>query len=240
MPTTELCPPASNAWRFKFGLLAIVLAAVFAVSLGASSRAQAADCMDLEQCDTAAVWQKAVSDDYSNKAAWFRATSKQNFINAYEWNQKATYAFHAGDATAAVWYKAIADDYSRKSVADAKAADSYALQALFWAAATDTSLKRYMFIANSPEPGDIPTAGTGGSGKDGVKSLSKAKLICKKNWRAAVVCEFVKSIGIDQAVRYVWKMVDGRTCLRQRAEPGYINPSTGYVERIVHVCTKWQ
>jgi hypothetical protein len=219
----------------------LALLAALVLSLTLSSQAKASNCTDLEECDTAAMWEKAVADDYSNKAAWFRELSRQYFASAVEWGNKADWAFRSGDAVATPWYKAIADDYSRRAVANANAADSYALQALHWAAAADTSFRRYMFIADSPEPGDIPTAGTGGSsGRDGVKSLSRAKTICRKNWRAGLVCEFVKSIGIDGAVRYVWRMVNGRTCLRQRAEPGYINPSTGYVERIEHVCTKWQ
>lgn len=218
----------------KYG--GLLLACAVAVLLSTGARAQAAECVELEECHTAGTWQKAVSDDYSNKAAWFRATSRQNFIYAYEWNQKAAFAFHAGDATAAAWYKALADDYSRKSVADARAADDYANQALFWAVAADNSFRRYLFIANSPDDGaGIPIA----KRKDGVSSLDKAKVICRRHWAGRLVCDSVVSKTIEGAVRWVWKMVGGSTCLRQEARAAYINPSTGYVERIEHVCVKW-
>jgi hypothetical protein len=161
MPTTELCPPATG-WRLKpVRLLAVVLAAVFAISLTASSRAQAADCMSAGACSDAAVWQQAIADDSANKATWFRATSKQNFINAYEWGQKATFAFHAGDGTAAAWYKAIADDYSRKSIADSKAADSYSAQALSYFNASQDSLNRSEFFGVLGEGSDLSIASDG-------------------------------------------------------------------------------
>jgi hypothetical protein len=234
MPTTELCPPESHSWRFKFGLLALLLAAVFAISLTASSQAQAAECTELDACLTAGQWSKAVSDDYNNKAAWFRAVSKQHFIDAYTWNQKAAFAFAAGDGTAAAWYKAVADDYSRKSVAESKAATDYANQALFWAAAADNAFRRYLFMANTVQeigPAGLTTAKANAR-------LEAAKKICKAKW-VNHVCDYVKAKIIDEVLRYVWRMTSGSTCLRQKAQPGYVNPSTGYVERIEHVCTKW-
>jgi hypothetical protein len=231
MITTEL--PASKSWRQKpIRLLALLLVAAFAVSLAASSHARAAECTDLEQCLNAGNIQKAVSDDDSNKAAWFRATSKQNFINAYQWNQKAAFAFAAGDATAAAWYKAIADDYSRKSVADANAAQNYANQALYWAAAADRSFKRYLFMEAAPDAGD----GGIGDAKIGVSSLKKAKVICKGGW-TGVACQLVLSKAAESGWRYFWKMVNGSKCLRQQTRY-QVNSSTGYVERIYHVCVK--
>jgi hypothetical protein len=146
--TQQLAGPSrSGRLRHSIALGGLLLAVAFLLSLTATSKAQAADCMTANECVNSAQWLKAIADDYNNKAAWFRATSRQNFINAYEWNQKATFAFHAGDATAAAWYKAIADDYSRKAVADAKAADSYANQATFYYAAYNNNISRGMFIA---------------------------------------------------------------------------------------------
>ena len=231
MLTTEL--PASTGRRFKsIRLLALLLAAAFAVSLTASSHARAAECMDLEECLNAGNVQKAISDDYSNRAAWFRATSRQNFINAYEWNQKATFAFHNGDANAAAWYKAIADDYSNKSVADARAADEYARQARVWAGAADTSFRRYLFMEAAPDAGD----GGISDAKIGVSSLKKAKVICKGGW-TGIACQLVLSKAAESGWRYFWQMVNGSKCLRQQTRY-QVNSSTGYVERIYHVCVK--
>ena len=140
----------------------LVLAAAFMLSLTGAGQARAADCMSASACSDAAVWQQAIASDSNNKAAWFRATSKQNFINAYEWGQKAIFAFHAGDGTAAVWYKAIADDYSRKSVADAKAADQYAAQTLSYFNASQDSLNRSEFFGALSEPADLSTASANG------------------------------------------------------------------------------
>jgi hypothetical protein len=212
--------------------LALALAGIFLISAIASAKAGAAGCTELEDCLNAGNIQKAVSDDDSNRAAWFRATSKQHFIDAYEWNQKATFAFHAGDATAAVWYKAIADDYSNKSVAEARAADDYANQARFWAAGADQSFRRYVFIANAPDGGDggISTA------KIGVSSLKKAKAICRGPW-LKIACEIVLSKAAESGWRYFWKLVGGAKCLRQETRYD-VNPSTGYVNRVYHVCVK--
>jgi hypothetical protein len=144
----------------------LVLAAVFAVSLAASDQARAADCTTANACFTSAEWQNAVANDDSNKAAWFREMSRQNFISAKEWGDKATLAFHAGDATAAAWYKAIADDYSQKAVANAKAADDYTNQATFIKAAAYSNILRGMFImtANASQGCPLQTADAGGSG----------------------------------------------------------------------------
>jgi hypothetical protein len=214
----------------KYG--GLLLACAVAVLLSTGARAEASNCTDLEECQTAATWEKALADDYSNKSAWFREMSRQNFVSAKEWGDKATWAFHSGD-TAAVWYKAIADDYSQKSVANAKAADENGMNALFWAAAADTSFRRYMFIANIED--GIPTAGTGGQQKDGTSTLKKAKAICKGVW--AIPCAYVFDKVIDGGVRYVWKLVGGSTCLRQETRYD-VNPSTGYVNRVYHVCVK--
>jgi hypothetical protein len=105
--------------------------------------------MSPSACSAAAAWQQAVADDSNNKANWFRATSRQNFINAKEWGDKADWAFRSGDAVAAPWYKAIADDYARKSVADAKAADSYAAQTQSYWNASQDSLNRSEFFGAS-------------------------------------------------------------------------------------------
>jgi hypothetical protein len=160
MLTTEL--PASTGRGMKsIRLLALLLVAAFAVSLTASSHARAAECMSATACSDAAVWQQAIADDSNNKSAWFRATSKQNFINAYEWGQKATFAFYAGDGTAAAWYKAIADDYSRKSVADAKAANDYAAQAQSYVNASQDSINRSEFFGALGEGSDLSIASDG-------------------------------------------------------------------------------
>jgi hypothetical protein len=123
-----------------------LILAFFAIWLAGSSQAKADDCMSAKACSDAAIWQQAVVGDLSNKAAWFRATSRQNFIDAKQWGDKATYAFYAGNATAAAWYKGIADDYARKSVADSKAADSYAAQAQSYWNASQESLARSEFF----------------------------------------------------------------------------------------------
>jgi hypothetical protein len=159
MATNQLLSGAGRRqrWVVRAGL---ALAAAFVLSLSTSAQAQA-ECMSAKACSDAAVWQQALAGDSGNKSTWFRATSKQNFINAYEWGQKATFAFHAGDGTAAVWYKAIADDYSRKSVADAKAADDYAAQAQFYWAASQDSLNRSEFFGVLGEGSDLSIASNG-------------------------------------------------------------------------------
>jgi hypothetical protein len=140
---------------------ALSLVAIFVVMLAGSRAARAADCMSASACSDAAVWQQAVAEDSNNKAAWFRATSKQNFIYAKQWGDKATFAFYAGDATAATWYKAIADDYSRKSVADAKAADNYAAQAQSYVNASQDSINRSEFFGILGEGSDLSIASNG-------------------------------------------------------------------------------
>lgn len=140
---------------------AVLVLAVIGVLMAASSQAKAADCISSKACSDAAVWQQAIADDFSNKATWSRATSKQNFINAFEWNQKATFAFYAGDATAAAWYKGLADDYSRKSVADAKAADDYAAQVQYYWNASQDSLNRSEFFGVLGEGSDLSIASDG-------------------------------------------------------------------------------
>jgi hypothetical protein len=144
--TQQLAAPRSARLWHSFVLGGLLLAVAFLLSLTATAKAQAADCMSARACSDAASWQNAVADDYSNKSTWFRATSRQNFINAKEWGDKATFAFYAGDGTAAAWYKAIADDYSRKSVADGKAADDYAAQAQFYRAVAQDSISRSEFF----------------------------------------------------------------------------------------------
>jgi hypothetical protein len=145
----------------KVGLL---LALAFVTSLAFAGAARAADCTTASVCFSTAESQRAAADDASNKAAWFRATSQQNFINAKQWGDKATFAFHAGNATAAIWYKAIADDYASKSVADAKAANNYANQATFLTVAADGNAARGMFImtANASQgcPLEVADAGS--------------------------------------------------------------------------------
>jgi hypothetical protein len=132
----------------------LVLAAAFVLSLTGAGQARAADCATAQECYNAATWQRAVADDYSNKAAWFREMSRQNFVSAKEWGDKATFAFHAGDATAATWYKAIADDYSSKSVANAKAADDYANRAKFIYAAAEGNVTRGNWLGSCLPAGD--------------------------------------------------------------------------------------
>jgi hypothetical protein len=125
------------------------------LALAGSAKAKA-DCMTPDACFSAADWQKAVADDSSNKAAWFRAAAAQNFVDAKQWGDKATFAFHAGDATAAAWYKAIADDYAHKAVANSKAADNYAAQAKFIAAAAVGSVKRAAALLAFYNPDSTP------------------------------------------------------------------------------------
>ena len=119
----------------------------FAMSLVMSPRANADDtCNSAQDCFTAEKWERALANDYQNKGNFFHGWSVNYFGQAYEWNQKATFAFHAGDATAATWYKAIADDYSKKAVDNAKAADANFAQAARWRAAADTSHQRGLFL----------------------------------------------------------------------------------------------
>jgi hypothetical protein len=233
---------AGRAHRVLLRATLVLAVGLLIALVVAGAKAQAAECMEMESCGNAADWEKAVSDDYSNKAAWFRATSSQNFVNAKQWGDKATFAFHAGDATAAAWYKAIADDYSRKSVADAKAATDYANKALFWAAAADRDFRRYAFIANAPEaaePGEpFGTAGSfGGIISWGTRNLGKAKLICKRSWQGWLACTAVKAIVTGEAKRYIWKL-NGGECYRRETRID-VNPSTGYVNRVYEVCTRW-
>ena len=153
--------PSGSAMARSVRVAALSLAAIFVVMLAGSRTARAAECMSATACSDAAVWQQAIADDSNRKSVWFRATSKQNFINAYEWNQKATFAFHAGDANAAAVYKAIADDYARKSVADAKAADNYAAQAQSFVNASQDSINRSEFFGVLGEGSDLSIASDG-------------------------------------------------------------------------------
>jgi hypothetical protein len=127
----------------KAGML---LALAFVTSLAFGGAAQAADCTTASVCFSTAESQRDAADVASNKAAWFAEMARQNFVDAKQWGDKATYAFHAGNATAAAWYKAIADDYASKAVANSKAAQSYANQAAFVKAAADGNAQRGMFI----------------------------------------------------------------------------------------------
>ena len=137
----------SSEARVRVRWLALALIATCGLSLAATDKSRAAACMSAEACLDQAHTQTNQAGEFSNKATWFRATSQQNFINAKQWGDKATFAFHAGDATAAAWYKAIADDYSRKAVADAKAATDYAAKAQFASAAAADSLRRGKFFS---------------------------------------------------------------------------------------------
>lgn len=126
--------------------------------------------MNAKDCFNAANWQNAVAENYFAEGVFFREYSKNYFVQAAEWNQKATFAFHAGDATAALWYKAIADDYSAKSVANAKAADKRFAQAAFTRAAAQDSLNRGQFFSAQDDvgpsyPEGIQTAGADPGGK---------------------------------------------------------------------------
>jgi hypothetical protein len=124
-------------------------AVIFVAAIGfwlAGTAVARADCMTAKDCTTAAEWQTAIADDYQNKANWFAEMARQDFINAKQWGDKATFAFYAGDATAAAWYKAIADDYSQKAIANSKAADSYRAQATYYRSAALNSSQRGMFI----------------------------------------------------------------------------------------------
>ena len=125
--------------------VALALVGAISMSLTASAKAQA-ECMTPDACYNSAVWQKAVAKDYFNKGVWFREHSKQFFGLAYEWNQKATWYFHAGNATAAAWSKAVADDYSRKSTANARAADDHFARAAFTNTAADGNVRRGMAL----------------------------------------------------------------------------------------------
>ena len=136
--------------------LVLGLIAICGTSLVFVGRAQAADCMTPDACYNAAVWQNAVAKDYFNQGVWFREQSKQYFGLAYEWNQKATFAFHAGDAVAATWYKAIADDYARKSRDNANAADKRFAQAAFTRAAAQGNVQRAFLLTAFFNPS--PTA----------------------------------------------------------------------------------
>jgi hypothetical protein len=133
--------------RAACATVALTLIALFGVSLATSGKAQAADCMTSDACFSAAAWQRAVAKDEFNRGVWFRTMSQQNFVDAKQWGDKATFAFYAGNATAAAWYKGIADDYARKAQDNARAADAAFARAAFISAAADGSFQRGLFIA---------------------------------------------------------------------------------------------
>lgn len=162
MATNQLLSGAGRRqrWVVRAGL---ALAAAFVLSLSTSAQAQA-ECMTAKDCFNAANWQNAVANQYSSEGNYFREYSKHYFVQAAEWNQKATFAFYAGDATAALWYKAIADDYSAKSVANAKAADQRFAQAAFTRAAAQDSLNRGRFFSALED--------VGGSYPEGIQTAS--------------------------------------------------------------------
>lgn len=134
----------------------VVLTVALVGWLAASPRAEAAECMSAKECFNAANWQNAIAQDYFNQGVWFREHSKLYFGYAYEWNQKATFAFHAGDAVAAQWYKALGDAYSADSRRNAKAADERFAQAAFTRAAAENNFNRGKFFAALAEadPGE--------------------------------------------------------------------------------------
>jgi hypothetical protein len=149
----------------RAGLLVLV---ALTLSLTATAKAEA-QCMSAKDCLNAATWQHAVADNYAAEGNFFRGYATHYFALAYEWNQKATFAFHAGDANAAAWYKAIADDYSRKSVQNANAADQRFAQAASMRAAAEDSLNRGKFFAAlsdadpaNPEGIEVASANPGG------------------------------------------------------------------------------
>jgi hypothetical protein len=144
--STDVLATKPGSRRLLRGIL--LIAAAIAASLTVTARAQADNsCMSAQACYNAATWETAVANDYQNKGVFFRGYSTHYFGLAYEWNQKATFAFYAGDATAATWYKAIADDYSRKSVQNSKAADEHFAQAAHWRGAAQTSVNRARFFS---------------------------------------------------------------------------------------------
>jgi hypothetical protein len=183
-------------------LLALAMIAICAAAFAVAGKAQAAECMTPEACYNAAVWQNAVARDYSNKAAWFRATSKQNFIDAKQWSDKAIFAFHAGDAVAATWYKAISDDYARKSINDSKAADDYAARAAFTRTAAAGNVKRAFQLTafyNPPPTAAQEAADAQRPGDDlesGALSASAGTPPCRqvknKDWNFAGIKMWIK------------------------------------------------
>lgn len=170
--TRQLAAPSRSA-RLSHSVArsGLMLAVAFVLSLTATTtRAEATDCTTANACFTAAQWERAIANDYFQKGVWFREMSRQNFVSAKEWGDKATFAFYAGDATAAQWYKTLADDYSRKSAANAKAADDYFARARFVSVAADNDILRGLFIAGGvqsyadypADPGNVDGTCTSG------------------------------------------------------------------------------
>ena len=105
--TSCLHLPSSHKLARSIRVAGLSLVAILVVALADARAARGADCASASACSDAAAWQQAIASDFNNKSVWFRASMKQNFILAKQWNDKATFAFHAGDGTAAAWYKAI-------------------------------------------------------------------------------------------------------------------------------------
>jgi len=103
--------------------------------------------------------------------------SKQDFINAKQWGDKATFAFHAGDATAAQWYKGLADAYAASSVRNSRAAADYANRAGLMRIAAAVNQQRGDIYAqsSSSSPPDTHIGSAVGNGScDGTEDFCAA------------------------------------------------------------------
>ena len=147
--------------RVLAGALVALMIAVLG-SLATSARAQAA-CTSAKSCFDAAQGQTIVAKDYFNKGVWFREHARQHFGEAYNWNEKARFAFAAGNPDAA-WAKAVADDFAKTAAREAAAADDMFARAKFTSAAADDSFNRGMFFnaldGEGGSSGEITIAGT--------------------------------------------------------------------------------
>jgi hypothetical protein len=210
--------PGGRPRRLAFG--GVLLAIAFALSLAFSAHAQGA-CMNARDCVNAANWQNAFADQYHREGVFFQAISRDYFGKAYEWGQKATFAFHAGDGTAAAWYKAIADDYSRKAVANANAADERFRHAHFVRVAAQDSANRAHFFAaitdtgpSYPEGIQLVTAEPSTPG--GYNCTGTAKHI--KNQRK-IESSAAKTDLFSYRIETPWKFCNGKVTQLYPAEP---------------------
>ena len=228
-----------NAETRNRGGLAIILA--FLALFAFTSRAQAAACNDLDECMNAGNMQLAVSKDLSNRSNWFQGAARSDFVNAADWNNRASLYFIAGQASYAQWAKAVADNYSSSAAANSKAANDAAAQARYWAGQADISFRRYMFIADSPEYDGGTSTAKGGAGtiiKWGWKNKKKANSLCKGFWKGTACSEVVTRTA-EGVTRWVLDMLGtNKKCLKTKSHY-VVNPSTGNVEKIWLECTKW-
>jgi len=203
MATNTYClQTKTTRWRRLIISAGLAFAAVFLLSLATSAPAKA-DCGSVEECDGNANWQRMMANQAFNEGVFLNAAADQHAARG-QYNESNMYR-----------------ELARLKLNEAQ----------IWNIASANSMRRYVFIANSPDGRCGETACAAGIVPEWVKRIGKATVgaarsICNKKWRGvpagAIACEGVKSVVVDSFTRYVWKLKkpawsNYRTCMEQRA-----------------------